>query len=89
MKMKERRKEEENTGIRACFAIVGWIRGDGISSIDKILKEINQRIFSIQGVESKVYLKTDIAKLFVISEREISKGEATLPGMKIKIKKIK
>lgn len=37
-------------------------------------------------METGVYSRTDIAKLYIISEREINQGYALLPGIgKIKI----
>ena len=46
-----------------------------------MIYDIKRKIFSTEGVETGVYSRTDIAKLFIISEREINQGYATLPGI--------
>ena len=86
IKIKKIKEEKENKGIRACFGIVGWIQTNKLRNIDTIMQEIANRIDMIDEVEQKVYTKTDIAKLFIISEREIMNGAAILPKIgKIKI----
>ena len=88
MKISKEIKEnkEKKLGIRACFAIVGWLQTDGIRNIDITMQEIQNRIKMVDEVKQEVYTKTDIAKLFVISEREINEGYAILPKIgKIKI----
>lgn len=84
--MKISKKRNNEATFRASFAIVGWIKTDGIRTTEQVIYDIKRKIFSTEGVETGVYSRTDIAKLFIISEREISQGYAVLPGIgKIKI----
>jgi len=86
IKISNESKKSNELTFRVSFALVGWLVTDGIKTAEQKAHEINGKVFSTEGVVSKVYTRFDVAKLFIISEREIYLGHAILPEIgKIKI----